>query len=236
MISKPQNICSEIESALIRSGLYSKEPRTEGSSPTWRISPEPYYLSSDEISFFNDLGPHLLNFYTTLNRFYAESVKGKLPLWFAQYLDAGKPDDLVNYSRMKRMRGDLPGIIRPDIMVTEEGFSVTELDSVPGGFGLTARLMDLYSDIGELVIGSDRGGIPDAFYRMAESLAQEKSCVLAIIVSDEANDYWGEMSSLANHLNKRGLPVFTLRPQEVIFKEEGLFFKNGIREVKIDVL
>ena len=236
MITKPQDICLEIESSLIKSGLYSKNSRLEGGVISWRISPEPYYLHPDEIAFFNDLGPHLLKFYEVLNRFYADSVKGKLPLWFAQYLDAGKPDDLVNYSRMKRIRGDLPGIIRPDILVTESGFSMTELDSVPGGFGLTARLMDLYSAIGESVVGSENGGIPDAFYKMAKSMAGEKSCVLAVIVSDEADDYWNEMSSLAHHLNKRNFSVFALRPQEVIFKEEGLFFKNEDGEMRIDIL
>jgi len=163
-------------------------------------------------------------------------VKGKISAWFAQYLDAGKPDDLVAYSRMKRIRGDLPGIIRPDIMVTEKGFSITELDSVPGGFGLTARLMDLYSGMGEMMVGMSDGGIPEAFYKMAESVSDEKSCVVAIIVSDEANDYWSEMSSLAQHLNDKGFPVFALRPQEVIFREEGLFFKKNNNEVKIDVL
>jgi len=240
MIAKPQDICLEIESSLTQSGLYSKEPPAEGDAPTWRISPEPYYLSSDEISFFNDLGSHLLKFYTVLNKSYADSVKGKLPSWFAEYLDAGKPDDLVNYSRMKRMRGDLPGIIRPDIMVTEKGYSITELDSVPGGFGLTARLMDLYANRGESLVGGDGGGIPEAFYRMAESMAESmagaKSCVLAIIVSEEANDYWNEMSNLAHHLKERNFPVFVLRPQEVIFKENGLFFKHVDGEVKIDVL
>ena len=60
--------------------------------------------------------------------------------------------------------------------------------------------------------------------------------MVAIIVSDEANDYWYEMSNLAHQLTDSGFPVFALRPQEVIFKEEGLFFKNGNGEVKIDVL
>jgi len=236
MITKPEDICLEIESSLVQSNLFSKATQTEKAAPSWRVSPEPYYLSSEEILFFEDLGCHLLKFYTVLNSLYADSVKGKIPSWFAQYLDAGKPDDLVAYSRMKRIRGDLPGIIRPDIMVTEKGFSITELDSVPGGFGLTARLMDLYSSMGEVMVGMSEGGIPEAFYKMAESVSGEKSCVVAIIVSDEANDYWGEMSSLAQHLNDKGLPVFALRPQELIFREEGLFFKKSDDEVKIDVL
>ena len=236
MIIKPEDICLEIESSLAQSNLFSKATQTEKAAPSWRVSPEPYYLSSEEILFFEDLGCHLLKFYAVLNSLYADSVKGKIPSWFAQYLDAGKPHDLVAYSRMKRIRGDLPGIIRPDIMVTEKGFSITELDSVPGGFGLTARLMDLYSSIDEMVVGMSEGGIPEAFYKMAESVSGEKSCVVAIMVSDEANDYWGEMSSLAQHLNDNGFPVFALRPQELIFREEGLFFKKNNNEVKIDVL
>ena len=235
MITKPEDICLEIESSLVQSDLFSKATQTEKLAPNWRVSPEPYYLSSEEILFFEDLGCHLLKFYTVLNSLYSDSVKGKIPSWFAQYLDAGKPDDLVAYSRMKRIRGDLPGIIRPDIMVTGKGFSITELDSVPGGFGLTARLMDLYSSMDEIV-GMSEGGIPEAFYKMAESVSGEKSCVVAIIVSDEANDYWGEMSSLSQHLNDKGFPVFALKPQELIFREEGLFFKKNNNEVKVDVL
>ena len=235
MSTKPEDICLEIESSLVQSDLFSKATQTEKLAPNWRVSPEPYYLSSEEILFFEDLGCHLLKFYTVLNSLYSDSVKGKIPSWFAQYLDAGKPDDLVAYSRMKRIRGDLPGIIRPDIMVTGKGFSITELDSVPGGFGLTARLMDLYSSMDEIV-GMSEGGIPEAFYKMAESVSGEKSCVVAIIVSDEANDYWGEMSSLSQHLNDKGFPVFALKPQELIFREEGLFFKKNNNEVKVDVL
>ena len=235
MITKPEDICLEIESSLVQSDLFSKATQTKKLAPSWRVSPEPYYLSSEEILFFEDLGCHLLKFYTVLNSLYSDSVKGKIPSWFAQYLDAGKPDDLVAYSRMKRIRGDLPGIIRPDIMVTGKGFSITELDSVPGGFGLTARLMDLYSSMDEIV-GMSEGGIPEAFYKMAESVSGEKSCVVAIIVSDEANDYWGEMSSLSQHLNDKGFPVFALKPQELIFREEGLFFKKNNNEVKVDVL
>ena len=235
MITKPEDICLEIESSLVQSDLFSKATQTKKLAPSWRVSPEPYYLSSEEILFFEDLGCHLLKFYTVLNSLYSDSVKGKIPSWFAKYLDAGKPDDLVAYSRMKRIRGDLPGIIRPDIMVTGKGFSITELDSVPGGFGLTARLMDLYSSMDEIV-GMSEGGIPEAFYKMAESVSGEKSCVVAIIVSDEANDYWGEMSSLSQYLNDKGFPVFALRPQELIFREEGLFFKKNNNEVKVDVL
>ena len=236
MITEPKNICLEIEASLVRSGLYSEDSNDNGTGPTWRISPEPYYLTAEEIRFFHDLGGHLLKFYTVLNQFYLDSTKGKLPPWFAEYLDAGKPQELVNYSRMKRFRGDLPGIIRPDLMVTEKGFSVTELDSVPGGFGLTARLMTLYSEGRGSIVGAGKGEIPDVFYQMAESLAGHKGCSVVIVVSDEADDYRREMADLTGHLKDRGLPVFTVHPKEVIFREEGLFIKDASRDVRIDVL
>ena len=31
-----------------------------------------------------------------------------------------------------------PTVLRPDLLLTDEGFVMTELDSVPGGIGLTA--------------------------------------------------------------------------------------------------
>ena len=88
--------------------------------------------------FFTGLGDHLLQFYAALNRLYWDSFKGKAPAWVAGYLDLGKPPHVVEMGRMKRFRQQLPGIIRPDVIHTEAGFTITELDSVPGGFGATA--------------------------------------------------------------------------------------------------
>ena len=89
-------------------------------------------------------------------------------------MDRGKPPELVDYSRMKRFKAQLPGIIRPDVIVKEDGFAVTELDAVPGGFGLTSQLMNLYARDDRQIIGLEDGGIPALFYQMIESLAGEK--------------------------------------------------------------
>ena len=51
-------------------------------------------------------------------------------------------------------------VIRPDVILTEEGFVITELDSVPGGIGLTAWLNETYAGFGtHEVIGGTRGMI-----------------------------------------------------------------------------
>ena len=234
MIASPDHICADIQNSLMESGLFSQ--KTDDGENTWRISPDPYHLSPNDAAFFQDLGQHLLKFYTALNQLYFDSVKGRVPPWVADYLDRGKPAELVEYSRMKRFKAQLPGIIRPDVIVKEDGFAVTELDSVPGGFGLTSRLMDLYAREDRHMIGTAEGGIPSLFYQMIESVAGENGCAAAIVVSDEARDYWSEMVFLGEVLKKRGLPVYVVHPREILFKEEGLFLLDAGQEVPIEVL
>lgn len=232
MVTKPEDICFDIQASLVESGLFS----SNGKKDTWRISPEPYYLSGETVTFFVQLGDHLLKFYKVLNQFYLDSVKGKAPPWFAEYLDMGKPTDLVDYGRMNRFKQQLPGIIRPDVLLTEKGYAVTELDAVPGGFGLTAKLMALYKDLGETMVGQEREDLANLFYRMIQTTAGTEKCTLAIVVSDEAEDYRNEMNYLGNLLKERGFPVYVVHPREIMFQEDGLFLNLVEEEVRIDVI
>ena len=222
---------TEIRDSLAESGLFDAQGETGGN--TWRISLDAYGLTRQEVAFFEDLGGHLLKFYSALNRFYLDSARGKLPTWFAEYLDQGKPRELIDHGRMKRFKSLLPGIIRPDVIVTEGGFQVTELDAVPGGFGLTARLMDIYRNDGQELVGGD---LPRLFYRMMESAAGTPGARVAIVVSDEASDYLSEMQYLASRLRDEGAPVFVCRPEEILFREEGLFVAEAGEELPLDAV
>ncbi len=151
----PLRRCSFIHEALVRDGLHDRPMtgKTDDSAGVsafttrWRIAPSPFPLSTDEVAFFRSLGNRLLAFYRALNRLYLESVRGTQPAWVSGYLDQGKPESLVTYSRMKRFRDLLPAVIRPDMIPTEDGMVITELDSVPGGIGLTGALARAYSDL-----------------------------------------------------------------------------------------
>ena len=122
----------------------------------WRIARNPFPLSRDELSFFKDLGNHLLAYYRALNRLYIESVRGHQPSWVHSYLDQGKPETLLSLARMNRFRDLVPGVIRPDVIPTDHGMTITELDSVPGGIGLTGSLGEAYSQQGHQIVGGKR--------------------------------------------------------------------------------
>src|SRR5207245_2291145 len=192
-------------------------------------SPSPFLLTSADLSAIQSLGPHLLRFTHALNRLYYESVRGAQPTWVADYLDQGKPPDLIAYARMNRFHTALPGVIRPDLILTEDGFMISELDSVPGGIGLTGCMGQAYADLGWPIIG-ERDGMVAGFAQMIRSLPHDqpnKPLQLAIVVSEEAKDYRPEMLWLAARLREAGLPAQTVSPEDVIFTEEGLFLAGS---------
>src|SRR5262245_31959805 len=111
----------------------------------WRVSPAPFPLGATLAKEIDSLGRVLLNFYRAVNLLYRKSVEGKQPEWIARWLDLGKPADLIELQRSAAFKNDVPRVIRPDLLLTDDGIRVTELDSVPGGIGLTAWLNQTYS-------------------------------------------------------------------------------------------
>lgn len=116
----------------------------------WRISPVPFRLEPRIAKEIDSLGRVLLQFNRAVNLLYRLSVAGKQPEWVARWLEQGKPDSLVQLQRDPGFKSDLPRVIRPDLLLTETGLAVTELDSVPGGIGLTAWLNQTYSKASEI--------------------------------------------------------------------------------------
>src|SRR3984885_7698847 len=99
----------------------------------WKISPTPLPLGENLAKEIESLGRVLLQFYRATNLLYRKSFKAKHRKWAARGLDLGKPADLIALQRSPAFKNDAPRVIRPDILLTENGFSITELDSVPGG-------------------------------------------------------------------------------------------------------
>ncbi|MEK7280033.1 MAG: hypothetical protein AAB090_05225 [Nitrospirota bacterium] len=228
--------CCSVRRGLAKGKIYAdlnEGPAT--GNDLWRISPEPFWISEEDHSLLVKLGNALLSFYESSNRLYFESIDGKAPSWVAGYLDQGKPDAVISYGRMNRFRSHLPGVLRPDIILTDGGMIITELDSVPGGIGITGALCDIYSSLGFKVIGDNKGMV-NGFARMVRSFAGKEDVSLAIIVSEESASYRKEMRWLASELMRGGFSAYVIAPGDVIFTEDGLFLDTEGRKIRIEVV
>src|SRR5215471_5157244 len=139
----PRENAETVRRAIPQEGLFAGHE--------WRISPAPFSLSPALVSELESLGRVLLQFYRATNLLYRKSLDGKQPEWVACWLDQGKPAELVTIQRSQVFKNEVPRVIRPDLLITEHGLRVTELDSVPGGIGLTAWLNQVYTGLNRQV-------------------------------------------------------------------------------------
>ena len=248
--------CFAIRDALVHAGMYGpvetgQTATTTDSAPQplqFRLAPTAFHLPQSAVTFFQQLGQDLLAFYRALNRLYQDSIRGTQPTWVATYLDQGKPESLITYSRMNRFRTLLPGIIRPDVIPTADGMVITELDSVPGGIGLTACLTRAYDDLLRLDPSSSnrlpdrspliagRDGMLQGFAAMLRAQQGAQEGCLAIVVSDEAKEYRPEMEWMAGRLREIGYQAFCVEPRAVQFTEDGLFLQHEFQPRRIGLL
>jgi hypothetical protein len=176
----------------------------------WKVSPTPFPLGENLAKEIESLGRVLLQFYRVANLLYRKSAEGKQPEWVARWLDLGKPRELIELQRSQTFKNEIPRVIRPDILLTENGFSITELDSVPGGIGLTGWLNQTYSKPEIRNPKSEVLGGADGMLRGFESIFGDAKQV-HIVVSEEAATYRPEMEWLAGQLNEGKHRTFNIQ-------------------------
>jgi hypothetical protein len=181
---------STIRSAFPKEGLFAEKD--------WLLSPDAFPIDKKFLTELEQLGHRLFVFQRACNQLYQLSVKGKQPEWVARYLDAGKPKELIEFSRKKEIRDDLPRVIRPDLILTDDGYVIAEIDSVPGGIGLTGWLNQTYSAFDNQIIGG-ADGMLDGFQSVLPNGGD-------IVVSQEAATYRPEMEWVAARLRDRNPP------------------------------
>src|ERR1051325_5580959 len=180
-----------IRNAFPKEGLFAEKD--------WLLSPHAFPIEKKFLTELEQLGHRLFVFQRACNQLYQLSVKGKQPEWVARYLDAGKPKELIEFSRRKEMRDDLPRVIRPDLILTDEGYIIAEIDSVPGGIGLTGWLDQTYSKFESSIIGG-ADGMFDGFQSVLPNGGD-------IVISEEAATYRPEMEWMTARLKERSLDL-----------------------------
>ena len=175
-----------IRAAFPKEGLFAEKD--------WLLSPDAFPVDEEIVADLEQLGHRLFVFQRACNQLYQLSVKGKQPEWVARYLDAGKPKELIEFSRRKEIRDDLPRVIRPDLILTEKGYIIAEIDSVPGGIGLTGWLNQTYFTFDNDIIGGTNGML-EGFRAIVPNGGD-------IVISEESATYRPEMEWVAARLNQ----------------------------------
>lgn len=205
--------------------LGTTEPADAASTP-WRIAPNPFPLSQSAVHELERLGSDLLAFYIAANRLYASAARGRAPAWVLTCLEQGKPERVRELGRLRRYRSALPVMIRPDLMALDGGgFMATELDAVPGGFGVLGAMSRAYRDLGfDLVGGTD--GIVDGLGEALRAAAKVDDPSVALVVADESEDYRPEMDWAASALREAGLPTRQVHPRDLRLHHDALQMRN----------
>src|ERR1044072_699872 len=185
-VSEQVDRLAAIRAAFPKEGLFAEKE--------WLLSRDAFPIDSKSLADLEQLGHRLFVFQRACNQLYQLSVKGKQPDWVARYLDAGKPKELIEFSRRKEIRDDLPRVIRPDLILTEKRYIIAEIDSVPGGIGLTGWLNQTYATFDTEIIGG-ADGMLDGFRTVLPNGGD-------IVISQEAATYRPEMEWIAARLNQ----------------------------------
>jgi hypothetical protein len=220
---------SAIRAAFPKEGLFAEKE--------WLLSPDAFSIDKKFLADLEQLGHRLFVFQRACNQLYHLSVKGKQPAWIARYLDAGKPKELIEFSRRREIRDALPRVIRPDLILTEKGYIIAEIDSVPGGIGLTGWLNQTYSTFDDTIIGGANGML-DGFRSVLPNGGD-------ILISQESATYRPEMEWIAARLNQtsnikpqtspwRVVPAENYEPQDgsTVYRFFELFDLPNIPEIQ----
>lgn len=194
-------------------------------SKTWRLSPEPWWLTDEQLSDIRLIGSASMSFYLGVELLYRKSNSGESILrnqslsvpWVADYLDHAKPSSLIEHAKSNRLKGVLPPVLRPDLLVTQEGFIMTELDAVPGGIGFMAQLNKIYQDFYPNLVGGGNMMLKLFYDSLVRLCPKEKqpNPVIAIVVSEEAATYRPEMNWLVKYYQSCGYAVSLHHPEDL---------------------
>ena len=116
----------------------------------FRISPEPLRLCRTDDTQENDervirLGPAICEFFRAIIELYHTDERVRL------LLDKGKPECYKNRATETYL------FLRPDLILTPEGFFVCEIETSPFGLGIAEMLNRAYSDCGfDTIVARER--------------------------------------------------------------------------------
>ncbi len=147
---------------------------------SFRVSPEPFGLSETEVLDIGRIGVESAAFLSAANELYKTNEE------VASLLDTGKPESLRGNGDGKYL------FFRPDLIATERGYTVCELETSPFGLGLSHLLNGTYSAAGfETIVDP---------IVLVEHVAKSTPDNGSIVMSPKTASYKGQLEYMAENI------------------------------------
>lgn len=210
-------------------------------SKSWKLSPDVFSLSSPRaLTHLQHIGEALDRFQSGLDKLY-RCAREDAPLpgtpstaWVADYYERGKPPWIPELVRRKEPSAQ--AIMRPDLLLTEHGLALTEIDSLPGGIGLTEFLYQSYESLLNTPCRPSGQSLLEDFYRASARLSEKPDPLIAILYNDEGDTYWPEFDWLAAQLRAAGKRVQTAHVKDVRTDANRAWLERDGESLTIDVV
>jgi hypothetical protein len=168
-----------LESVLGNNELYRarrEEYDTKQKIP-FRVAPSPLELSSEQKNEVQRIGHDVVHYFSTVDELYKSNSE------VAEILNTGKPEIFLIERPLRYL------FVRPDFIITEEGFKICEMETSPFGLALAEVLNQAYRQGGfETMVADDT--LPQ-FVRANTPMEGR------IIYSNKTKSYAGQMTFLA---------------------------------------
>jgi hypothetical protein len=190
----------------------------------WPLAPEPYPLKAHQLPLLEALGPALWRYQQACQQLYKLALTDATYGWLKALFHKGKPSWLMTFSEMKRIKNHQHLVIRPDLLVTPDGFALTEMENAaPAGIGFTTALQAAYQALGFKPYGW--ADLPDAFLQMLVSAyriqykGEKETPSIALLVSEDFNDYRREFEHLVAAIKPNYEAIVCIRPAQMTLRD-----------------
>lgn len=175
---------SRLESNLRNHSIYAtrREEFETGQKIPFRISPEPLMLSSSQRREINAIGADIANYFQIVDQLYRSDDRVR------SLLNTGKPE--IFLADEKRASQYL--FVRPDLIITPNGFSICEVETSSFGLALAEILNRGYRQAGFETFVSDG--------KLREYVQANTPIEGSIIYSKKTSSYAGQMTFLADEV------------------------------------
>lgn len=146
----------------------------------FRVSPTPLILTPDQKKEVNNIGADIIAYFKIIDELYTTNNEVR------EILDTGKPDLFLIQGPAKYL------FVRPDIIVTNEGFRICEIETSPFGLALAEILNKAYSQEGfETMVAEDA---------LSKSIQASTPTDGRIIFSAKTEPFKGQLTFLAEQV------------------------------------